>query len=232
MPQSQMLRGCAGIPPRASLTAVPYSVFRHLVIEEAQAPPTLGEIEAIEAELGARLPASFVEYLTAANGGYLEYTVDVTMANGKTEQLSFCSLFSSRPTPRACSFVDEIRNARELIQAPPGVLPMARDGGSSMLYLDLSPEGKGRVVAYIQGLPEWAGLRTESGFTELAKSFDEYIALLQIDREALLDHLRYDGSEPAHLDAMEEYLDLGVPAWREDPELREAVQAARARVSG
>lgn len=148
-----------------------------------------------------------------------------------TEPLCFCGIFSTGEG-EFCdeTFVGEIRAAREYQKVPPRVLPFARDGGGSIAYLDLSAEGRGRVVAFVEGLPAWAGLRTESNFIELASSFDAYVEKLRIDRESVLDTLRNDTREPEHVDATEEWLDIGIPAWREDPELAAAVREARHRV--
>jgi hypothetical protein len=145
--------------------------------------------------------------------------------------LSFCSIFSANEGSFCDgTFVGEIRSGREYIKIPAGVLPFARDGGGSMVYLDLSPDGGGRVVAFVEGLPEWAGRRTESAFIEIAASFDEYVDKLRIDREAVIDTLTHDASEPSHLQATEEWLDIGMPNWREDAGLVDALSTARRRI--
>jgi hypothetical protein len=210
-----------------------YSRFRHLAIERAGPAPTAAQICAIETLLGASLPASFVDFLAVANGGYLEYAIDVAMENGSTEPLSFCGLFSADDGDFCDeTFVGEIRSGRAYAKIPMGVLPFARDGGGSIVYLDLSPEGQGRVVAFVVGLPGWTGLRQESAFLTLASSFDEYADKLYLDREATLDHLEYDATESSHVQATEEYLDIGQPSWRSDEELVNAIDDARSRISG
>jgi hypothetical protein len=56
-----------------------------------------------------------------------------------------CGLFSAdEGTFCDGTFVGEIRSAREYVKIPQGVLPFARDGGGSVVYLDLSLEGNGR----------------------------------------------------------------------------------------
>jgi cell wall assembly regulator SMI1 len=212
---------------------VNYTRFRHLAIERAKPAPTAGQLTAIEKLLGASLPPSFLEFLKVANGGYVEYVIDVPFGEGRSEELSFCGIFSADDGDFCDeTFVGEIRSARQYKQVPPGVLPFARDGGGSMAYLDLSPEGKGRVVAFVEGLPEWAGRRTNSAFIELAPSFDEYVSKLRIDRGAVIDHLLHDAQNTAHVDATEEWLDIGIPMWRNDPELVAGVEAARQRLTG
>jgi hypothetical protein len=210
-----------------------YTRFRHLAIERAKAAPSESQLAAIEELLGASLPASFREFLKVANGGYLEYVVDVPVGDGKSEELSFCGIFSAEDGDFCDkTFVGEIRSAQKYQKVPQGVLPFARDGGGSIVYLDLSPEGRGRVVAFVEGLPEWTGLRTQSGFIELASSFDEYVNILRIDRGAVIDHLLNDAENPGHVDATEEWLDISLPAWRDDPELLASVQEARRRLTG
>src|SRR4029453_15941452 len=122
----------------------------------------------------------FRDFLRVANGGYLEYVIDVPTGTGKTEPLCFCSLFlAAERTFFDGTLIGEIRSAREYLKIPQGVLPFARDGGGSIVYPDLSPKGNGGVVAFVTGLPEWAGTRPESGFIEVASSFDEYVAKLR-----------------------------------------------------
>ncbi len=206
-----------------------YARYRHLAIEDQKPAPSEGELDAVEAELGAALPESFREFLKVAHGGYIEYVVDVPVGENSTEELSFCGIHEVGDGEYG-TLQGEMRICREHQGIPEGVLPFARDGGSSMVFLDLTSEGGGRVVAYVQGLPEWTGLRTESAFVELASSFDEYVDMLRIDRGAALDHLKHDATELDHVAATEEWLDIGMPAWRQDSELIEAVAEARKRV--
>ncbi|MBI1889933.1 MAG: SMI1/KNR4 family protein [Burkholderiales bacterium] len=208
-----------------------YTIYRHLAIEGAKPPPTESQLRVIEDELGAKLPLSFKEYLNVANGGYLEYMIDVPIGTGQIEGLSFCGLFSA-DIGTFCdeTFVGEIRSGREYTKIPKGVLPFARDGGGSIVYLDLTSEGNGRVVAFVEGLPGWAGKRTESAFVQLASSFDEYVDKLKIDLDAVIDHLENDASKLSHITATEEWLDIGLPNWRSNSSLISALQVARERI--
>jgi hypothetical protein len=208
-----------------------YTRYRHLAIEDAKAPPSESQLRAIEDELGAELPLSFKQYLDVANGGYLAYTIDVPTAAGQLEALSFSGLFSA-DTGTSCdeTFVGEIRSGREYTNIPEGVLPFARDGGASIVYLDLSSAGNGRVVAFVEGLPEWTGKRSESAFIELASSFDEYVDKLRVDLDAVVYRLENDVAELSHLTAIEELLDVGLPNWRSNSSLLSAIQAAQERL--
>lgn len=231
------------------MTPMPFTVFRHLVIEGAKPPPTEAQVRAIEEELGAELPAFFRHYLDAANGGYLEYLIDVPVGTGggsagqgrsgegstgdsvagQTQALSFCGLFSADGCGSE-TFLAEIRSGRQLAGLPRGVLPFARDGGGSVVHLDLSAEGRGRVVALVQGRPAWAGGQRRAALIELAPSFDDYVAQLRPDLDATLDHLAYDAATLDDIAAIELRLDIGLPTWRSIPSLARAAEEARARV--
>lgn len=210
-----------------------YTRYRNLAINASHPPPSDAEVAAVEDLLGAALPESFKSFLQVANGGNIDCMVDVPMDNGKTEALSFSALFSTGGgKPGDETFLGELRFLRENMKIPKGVLPIARNGGGSILFLDISPQGKGRVVAFVEGLPEWTGLRTESAFLEIAKSFDEYIDKLYIDRTELLYQIANDLTQEEYIDATEEYLDIGLPDWRKDQELVAAIQAARSKLAG
>jgi hypothetical protein len=208
-----------------------YTRFRHLAIEGAQSSPTGAEIAAVEQLLGARLPTSYLEFLSVANGGYLDYVVDVTFPDGHSEQLCFAELFSTDDADRFGTLIGEIRRGRQTIELPVGVLPFAGNGASS-LYMDLSRDGEGRVIAFVHGLPAWTGLRTESEYIELAASFDAYVDMLRIDRADAMEALATTVKTIEHVEATEEWLDIGLPQWRDDAELSAAVAQARRRVSG
>jgi hypothetical protein len=209
-----------------------YARYRHLVIAHPKPPPDELQLRRIETLLGARLPDSFKEYLAAANGGYLEYVIDVETGQGRTEPLSFCGLFSANESGSdGETLIGAIRLGREVSKIPKGVLPFARDGGGSIVYLDLSPSGNGRVVAFVHGLPEWAGRRTKDALVELAPSFDEYVEKLRVDRDSVIDHLTHDMEDSIQLEAMQQYLQLAMPGWRDDSEVCGALNDARRRLT-
>jgi hypothetical protein len=208
-----------------------YTRYRHLAIESASAAPTERELMDIEALLGRPLPESFKAYLAVANGGTLEYVIDVPVAEGKTEALSFSTLYSTKKGTEG-TFLGAIRKARTDAAFPTSMLPFADDGGSSVVFLDLSDEGKGRVVLLAAGLPKWIEKREGEAFFEIAPSFDAYVARLRIDRELIFDQLENDVEEPEHVDIVTAFLDIGMPRWREeDEELVGAVEDARERLT-
>lgn len=193
-----------------------YTQYRHLAIEGAKPAPTPRQIAAIETLLEASLPRAFLAFLQVANGAYFDYTTDVPDGNGGVEKMGFNTFFSADEGDFCDeTLVGEIRAARKHTDMPLRILPFARDGGNSMLYLDLTDEGGGRVLAYVQELPDWTGKRAQ-GLMELAPSFDAWLDSLYIDRDTVLDELEHSVSEPSHLDAMAQWLDIGMPAWRRD----------------
>ncbi len=161
------------------------STYRHLVVEDALPPPTGAELAALERELGAALPPSFVAFLREANGGWLDYAFDVPVQGGALP-VTFHSLHSSRlpssvrPSPGA--MLHEIVSERRAKGIERGVLPFASNGGASIAYLDLTQEGNGRVVAFIEGLPGWDG-EPASAFVTLAPDFDAFVSGLYLNLE-------------------------------------------------
>lgn len=152
--------------------------FLHLEIDAPKAPPTPEEIAAIEAAVGAPLPEELLAFLESANGGRLDYTFEVPTEAGPFP-LCFYTLYSTRlPAPgrRAAGLVlHELEVERRLKGLPPGLLPIAGDGGTSVLYVDLAPERRGRVVAWVEGLPGWDGT-PEGCFVDLAPGLPAYLA--------------------------------------------------------
>ena len=209
-----------------------YTRYRHLAIDGAKPAPSPEQLATIERLLGAQLPSSFREFLKFANGGYVGYMIDAPLENGRSDHLCFCSFYCADEGEFLDeTFVGELKAARQYQKMPDGVLPIARDGGGSILYLDLSPEGNGRVVAFVDVLPDWTGRPRQSAFLVLASSFEEYVEKLQIDREVVLDNLEQDAESISDVEATEEFLDIGLPNWREDSELAGAVAEARHRLA-
>ncbi|MDP9968081.1 hypothetical protein FB547_12264 [Variovorax beijingensis] len=88
------------------------SQYEHLVIRDPGPAPTAVELAQLESVLGASLPRWFKQYLQVANGGYLEYVVEIATGSGETEPISFCGLFSTTSSAGEI-FADEIALHRE-----------------------------------------------------------------------------------------------------------------------
>ncbi len=152
--------------------------YGRLLVDAPKAAPTDAELAAIEEAVGAPLPEELREWLAFASGGKLDYTFELSTEAGPFP-LCFYSLYSTRrPSPARSAaglILHELAMERHLKELRPGLLPIAGDGGSSVLYVDLAPERRGRVVAYVEGLPGWDGT-TEGCFVEVARDLAEYAA--------------------------------------------------------
>jgi len=157
--------------------------YGHLLVDAPKGPPTDAEIAAIEEAVGAPLPEELREWLAAFNGGTLDYTFELETEAGPFP-LCFYSLYSTRrpspARPAAGLILHELEVERRLKDLRPGLLPIAADGGTSVLYVDLAPGRYGRIVAYVEGLPDWNGT-PEGCFVDLAPSLDEYLAALYLN---------------------------------------------------
>lgn len=149
----------------------------HLEIDAPKAPPTPEEISAIEAAAGASLPPELLDFLRIANGGRLDYTFELPTGAGPFP-LCFYTVYSTRfPAPGrspAGLLLHELDVERRLKALRPGLLPIAGDGGTSVLYVDLSAERYGRVFAWVEGLPGWDGT-PEGCLVELAPGLPSYL---------------------------------------------------------
>jgi len=65
---------------------------------------------------------------------------------------------------------------REQREIPKEFLPFASDGAHAVVYLDLTPEGKGKVVASLDGYV-WTGGQ-DDGYIVLVPSFAGYMEML------------------------------------------------------
>lgn len=155
----------------------------HLVPDAPKPPPTAEEVAAIEAATGQELPPDLLEFLAVANGGKLDYTFELPTESGPFP-LCFYSVYATRlPSPgraRAGLVLHELEVERRLKGLREGLLPIAADGGTSVLYYDLAPGSRGRVVAYVEGLPGWDGT-PEGCFVEVAPSLPEFLSGLYLN---------------------------------------------------
>lgn len=155
----------------------------HVEVDAPKAPPTPEEVAAIEAAAGAPLGEELLAFLAEANGGKLDYVFDLPTEAGPFP-LCFYTLYSTRlPAPgrsAAGLVLHEIDAERRLKGLRPGLLPIAGDGGTSVLYVDLAPDRRGRVVAYVEGLPGWDGT-PEGSFVDLASDLDAFLSALYLN---------------------------------------------------
>jgi hypothetical protein len=197
-----------------------YKRYRHLAIEWSKGPPDPVEVEALEEKLGRELPSDFREFIEVANGGSCDYLVSVPVKPGG-EEMFFPGIYSIGRNRQGeygeGNMLWELEAERQVKNLPRGVLPFAHSGDDGVVFLDLTATGAGRVVAFVPG---WAGGVegvAKSSFVVVAPSFSEFVGMLHVDvaeaeraaREA------FASGNPEQIQGVREYLDIGLPDWRE-----------------
>jgi hypothetical protein len=122
----------------------PIVVFRDLELWDPR-PATTADLDRIERLIGVPLRASFAEFLRVGSGGPMKYCVRAPQPAG-ADELSFSQIYAAGPDPAGELGMGTIPGEIELERAsrriPRQVIPFADDGGGSVLYLDLTPEGR------------------------------------------------------------------------------------------
>ncbi|MGW4651192.1 SMI1/KNR4 family protein [Kitasatospora sp. NPDC004289] len=184
------------------------------------------ELEALEREVGLPLPASYRSFLQAAGGASLMYSVRLPACEPEPLQ-GFDDLHRlGRDEGGEYGYgtlLGEYRRlsgwwlAREVSLS--GLLPIARNGGSDTLFLDLNPAAHGQLHAFVHGIP-WPERLQQGVFTKAADDFDAYLAALVIDPELAADTwadvVESDPSDPWRT-TVEAWLDKELPGWRAEP---------------
>jgi hypothetical protein len=202
--------------------------FRHVLIKNPLGPFLPEELNKVEQELGAALPALFTEFLTVAHGGTVEF-----IANAESEEVSLGMVFAVGPDKQGeygnGTLLGELRKHRAEMGIPHQVLPFSQGGGDAWHYLDMTPEKGGSVVIYLEGLPEWTGRSDESAFVQVAPTFEAFLNALHVDESDAIGNLR-NALAKGHKDwtaANLEYLQLCLPEWRQTyPELAADAESA------
>ncbi|WP_092026046.1 SMI1/KNR4 family protein [Marinobacter zhejiangensis] len=193
--------------------------YKNLIVDDPGTPATEKEIGVLEEALGCALPEDYVQFLKACNGGYLEYDTLVEFEDGTSEYLSFSGLYQASDSCEWECNPFELKQERKNADFPrEKVLPIGRDGGSSRLFIDL--RGGYKVVAFVQGLPEWTGPRTKDSLVVLADSFDEYLEILTLCDETIEHHIESFNVTEESVQATIEWLDSAGTAWREQYQLK------------
>jgi SMI1/KNR4 family protein SUKH-1 len=197
--------------------------YRELVLFGPFTPLPPDRLATVESAVGLPLPVSYLRLLEVANGGTVEY--DVTTPAG--EVVSFPDLV---PADRLAAEYRALQESFLAVHLPVGhLLPVARDGGGSLLMLDLGTEHYGRVVAFVHGLPAWTGSSRDDMFVELAPDIDSYLDSLFIDDETA--ESEWSGVVGTALynpwrDVIVQWLDRGLPGWRDRPWARSSGRSA------
>ncbi len=202
--------------------------YRNLALVGWSPPPADADVKSVERVLGAKLPPSYLEFLSVGNGAVCSGTIELEDSGGRRERVAFSEFFELGPG-KDSRLLREYRQLRRFMRSPREVLPIAQDGMGSVLFLDLTDEGTGRVVAFVDALPEWAGGRA-SGLLVAASSFEDYLSRLEVPREEIVDSVR-EAKDPAHLEEVLEWVEIVLPGWKADPDVESALELARLRWS-
>ncbi|UYQ66197.1 SMI1/KNR4 family protein [Streptomyces peucetius] len=99
-----------------------------------------------------------------------------------------------------------------------GLLPIARNGGSDTLLLDLNPAAQGQLHAFVHAVPH-PGYLGNHVFTTVAKDFNAYLDSLivvpDMAEDTWADVADCDPSDPWRR-TVEEWLDKELPDWRSE----------------
>lgn len=190
--------------------------YRNLIVWGPFSAVDAEELDRVEQEIGRPLPHDYREFMLATNGCRLEYAVSLPPGDDG-ELITFDEL---RPADRLAQGWRNHQEEAGMAGLPSDLLPVANEGTGSRLYLDLRPETHGQVLAFVHGLPEWAGSRSEDGFGPVAAEWNGYLEQLAIDEdiaEMIWEDVREGDDSPesrAWRDAVVAWLDAGLPSWR------------------
>ncbi|RVU15274.1 SMI1/KNR4 family protein [Streptomyces antnestii] len=186
-------------------------------------PFDLGECHALEREIGLPLPPAYRSFLEAAGGRRLEYSVHLPACEPEPFH-SFNDLYQLGRDGAGeygwSTLLGEYRRSRDGWLAEnvslTGLLPIARNGGSDTLFLDLNPATHGQLHAFVHAIA-WPGYVGNHVFTKVADNFDAYLDGLFIDPEMAEDAWAdVADSDPSDLwrRTVEEWLNRELPNWR------------------
>ncbi|UMP05394.1 SMI1/KNR4 family protein [Amycolatopsis sp. EV170708-02-1] len=181
------------------------------------------ELRALEGEIG-RLPDDYRAFIGLANGGRLEYDIRVPPGDAG-EVVGFTELYQVGRDQRGeygySTLLGQCRRRKDWWLAEhismEWLLPIAGSGGNDTLFLDLGPENTGRLVAFVQGLPRWTGLRERTVLATVADTFDEYVDALFIDDETAQmnwEDVQHAAPDDPWRRVVEQWLDEGLTDWR------------------
>ncbi|MCY0934571.1 SMI1/KNR4 family protein [Streptomyces sp. H34-S4] len=186
-------------------------------------PFDAGECDVLEREIGLRIPPAYRSFLEAAGGGKLDYSMHLPACEPEPLQ-GFDDLYQLGRDDAGeygwGTLLGEYRRSRDGWLAEnvslTGLLPIARNGGSDTLFLDLNPATHGQLHAFIHAIPH-PGYLGSHVFTKVADDFGAYLDGLFVDpvmaEDAWADVAASDPSDPWRR-TVEEWLDKELPGWR------------------
>lgn len=189
-------------------------------------PFDIAELEELEREVELPLPSSYRSFLEAAGGESLTYSVRLPACEPEPVQ-SFDDLYQLGRDGDGeygwGTLLGEYRRSRDGWLAGEvslaGLLPIARNGGSDTLFLDLNPATHGQLHAFVHGIPH-PGYLSKGVFTKVADDFDAYLDSLAVDpdfaADSWADVVNSDSTDPWRR-TVEEWLNKELPGWRAEP---------------
>ncbi|MFE2561601.1 SMI1/KNR4 family protein [Streptomyces sp. NPDC059352] len=126
--------------------------YRGRLVVGPFSPFEVGEVEGLEREIGLPLPPSYRSFLEAAGGQSLTYSVRLPDCDPQQFQ-SFDDLYQlGRDADGEYGWGTLLGEYRRSCDgwlahdvSPAGLLPIARNGGSDTLFLDLNPTTHGQL---------------------------------------------------------------------------------------
>lgn len=198
-----------------------FRIYRGRYVRGPFASFTQESLDLLQAELGLPIPDQYLAFIQANHGGTVEYSVKLPPGE-HGEPICFSDWFSLEPNAGGAfswgSVLGEWRLSKEAhhsSELPEDLLPIARDGGGSTLYLRLGPDHAGEVWGFVHGLPAWAGGSMTDSFGPVANSLDEYLDSLIVDED--LAEIGWTDRDPDYEDVTVAWLDSGFPEWRTRP---------------
>ncbi|PYE49472.1 SMI1/KNR4 family protein [Deinococcus yavapaiensis] len=188
-----------------------HAIYRNVVFDNVSRPASPQDIAHLEAALGARLPRDVVDFLLAVGGGDCAFSTNVTLVDGSTRRIALREWHGVEgPT----TFEDALDFTCKTFGVPREVLPIANSNWHDFVFLDLTEQGDGRVVAFVMGHPAWTGWNTESEFVMVANSLTDLLDQLSLDDETVEMLQEELGNGDEEDQRIERILDVGRPEWR------------------
>lgn len=143
--------------------------------------PATYDVATLQDKIGVALPESFLEFLRVAGGcSMTKYGFKISPYQGT---FGYPHVYSLRTAGGGYMLLNELQAMRDRFEGiPREIVPFACASNGpwdGFLYLDLTDDGAGRVMAYAVAKPAWVGRNSENAHLEVANDIDEYLGLLE-----------------------------------------------------
>jgi len=179
-----------------------------LPLQDPGPPLKLTDLEALEREIGGRLPDDYKEFMLAHNGGELEPWLKLVWNDAEEFLSSFNSLLPSASSP---GIRQSLRRLRELNPTTTrGFLPIASTLGEQYLCLDV----RGKIGAVYHTVYKYKTVYisdlvpVDVTLAPLANSFSEFLDSLTVDVPEPLSPIE-ELAQQGTFDDLEQFLAAG-----------------------